>query len=87
MADREHAGWALRNTLDGKIVGLPVAALHIGRYPMRKRMALYVTQQGRSYPLAYFRSPRHAAEAMDLLDQFIQAQPEPDSGNGQSSSV
>jgi len=74
-----HAGWGLYDSRDQARQGRPRFALHIGRYPLRKRIALYVIQDGRSYPLAYFRSERHAREAVDLLGYLIPAEePAPD---------
>jgi hypothetical protein len=61
----------------------------VGRYPLRKRFALYVQRGSRTYPLAYFRSEELAREAMELLDDFLQPidPPEPDSEDSQSPSV
>jgi hypothetical protein len=70
MAVRDYAGWRLLRTQNGVLVSTGVS-LCVGKYPMRKRYALYVIRGGRSYPLAYFRSERHACEAMDLLEDFM----------------
>jgi hypothetical protein len=73
---RDHAGWGLAEYEDGVLQPAKVA-LHIGSYPLRSSMALYVHRGSRSYPLAYFRSPAAAHEAMDLLDMFMQPQEDP----------
>ena len=79
MAAEIHAGWGLYDSRDQVCQGRPRFALHIGRYPLRKRIALYVVRGGMSYPLAYFRSERHAREAVDLLGYLIPAEePAPD---------
>jgi hypothetical protein len=72
---RDHAGWGLAE-YEGGVLQSAKIALHIGFYPLRSRMALYVVREGRSYPLAYFRSPDAAREAMDLLDMFMDPQEE-----------
>ena len=51
-------------------------AIHIGKLPGRKQIALYMlikdSKSARSYPLAYFKGLAEAEEATKVLDELIE---------------
>ena len=52
------------------------AALHIGRLPNRKRVALYARDslKGDNYVIAYFKDEELALKAMKLIDKLTGAE-------------
>jgi hypothetical protein len=45
-------------------------ALHVGKLPDRKQVALYLDFGGSFHPLAYFRNEQDAQDCLDMLDKI-----------------
>ncbi len=49
-------------------------SIHVGKFPNRKRIALYVEKESTIYPLAYFVGEKEAYATLQMLDELIQPQ-------------
>lgn len=71
MSDFEGCKWTRIELKDGEKV-----SIGIGRVPMRKRVALYMSAAGTSNVfevLGYFRDEEAATKAIEVLERFIVA--------------
>jgi hypothetical protein len=67
----DYHGWTLKALKAPGGAGSELVSLHIGRFPDRRQVCLYVQEGVTIWPLAYFTSEERAQKLLDVLDRLI----------------